>query len=71
MEQTEYPIQLSVEYPDRPLDRLTTAFRIFVGSRLIVFGAVLGGTWQTADDGGSTGISSCSGSVIESASTSP
>jgi hypothetical protein len=52
MERTEYPIQFSVEYPDRPLDRLTTAFRIFVAIPiLIVFGAVSGGTWQstTAD----------------------
>jgi hypothetical protein len=25
-----YPVQFSVDYPDRPLDRLTTLFRIFV-----------------------------------------
>lgn len=25
-----YPVQFSVDYPDRPLDRLTTAFRIFI-----------------------------------------
>ena len=25
----DHPVRLSVEYPDRPLDRLTTAFRIF------------------------------------------
>jgi hypothetical protein len=27
---TSYPVQFSVDYPDRPLDRLTTAFRIIV-----------------------------------------
>ena len=44
MEQTGYPIQFSVEYPDRPLDRVTTAFRIFVAIPiLIVLGAVYGG----------------------------
>jgi hypothetical protein len=26
----QYPVQFSVDYPDRPLNRLTTAFRIFV-----------------------------------------
>jgi hypothetical protein len=26
----EYPVQFSVDYPDRPLDRLSTAFRIFL-----------------------------------------
>jgi hypothetical protein len=26
----QYPVQFSVEYPDRDLDRLTTAFRIIV-----------------------------------------
>lgn len=24
-----YPVQFAVDYPDRPLNRLTTAFRIF------------------------------------------
>jgi hypothetical protein len=30
MEQVMYPVRFSVDYPDRPLDRLTTLFRIFV-----------------------------------------
>jgi hypothetical protein len=30
MQQAAYPVQFSVDYPDRPLNRLTTAFRIFV-----------------------------------------
>ncbi len=52
MEQTAYPIQFSVEYPDRPLDRVTTAFRIFAAIPiLIVLGAVYGGTWQWTTDG--------------------
>jgi Domain of unknown function (DUF4389) len=39
-----YPVQFSVEYPDRPLNRLTTAFRIFVAVPiLIVLEAVAGG----------------------------
>jgi Domain of unknown function (DUF4389) len=52
MEQTAYPIQFSVEYPDRPLDRVTTAFRIFAAIPiLIVLGAVYGGSWQWTTDG--------------------
>jgi hypothetical protein len=39
-----YPVQLSIEYPDRALDRVTTAFRIFVAIPiLIVLGAVSSG----------------------------
>ncbi len=43
---TVYPVQFSVDYPDRPLNRLTTAFRIFVAIPiLIVLGSVSGSTW--------------------------
>jgi hypothetical protein len=39
-----YPVQFSVEYPDRTLNRLTTAFRLIVAIPiLIVAGAVGGG----------------------------
>jgi hypothetical protein len=39
----EYPVQFSVDYPDRPLSRLTTAFRIFLVIPIaIVLGTVNG-----------------------------
>jgi hypothetical protein len=39
-------VQISVDYPDRQLNRLTMAFRIFVAiSILIVHGSVSGSTW--------------------------
>ena len=39
----EQPISFSVEYPDRPLNRLTTAFRIFTVIPIaIVLGAIGG-----------------------------
>jgi Domain of unknown function (DUF4389) len=42
-----YPVQFAVDYPDRPLNRLTTAFRLIVAIPiLIVLGTVSGGTWQ-------------------------
>ena len=47
-QQEAYPVRFTVDYPDRPLDRLTTGFRIFVAIPiLIVVGTVSGGeSWQ-------------------------
>ena len=46
-----YPVQFSVDYPDRPLNRLTTFFRIFTVIPIaIVLGAVSGQTWQSSTD---------------------
>src|ERR671924_844295 len=59
----EYPVRLSVDYPERDLDRVTTFFRIFAAIPiLIVLGSVSGGTWQwttergTAAAGGAGGL---------------
>ena len=42
----EYPVQFSVDYPDRRLSRLSTALRIFwVVPIAIVLGAVSGQAW--------------------------
>jgi Domain of unknown function (DUF4389) len=47
MQPNAYPVQFAVDYPDRPLNRLTTFFRVFVAVPiLIVLGTVTGGTWQ-------------------------
>jgi hypothetical protein len=44
MQQSDYPVQFSVDYPDRDLNRLTTFFRIFVAiPMLIVIATVSGG----------------------------
>ncbi len=41
------PAQCAVDYPDRPLNRLTTLIRLFVAiPMLIVLGTVAGGTWE-------------------------
>jgi hypothetical protein len=47
----QYPVQLSVEYPDRPLNRLTTFFRVFT---VIPIAIVLAGV--TGGYGGSSGF---------------
>jgi hypothetical protein len=44
--QDPYPVQFSVDYPDRPLNRVTTLFRIFTVIPIaIVLGAISGQTW--------------------------
>jgi hypothetical protein len=50
----EYPVRFSVEYPDRPLNRLSTAFRIFtvipIAIVLGVIGGYTGGDYGTGGD---------------------
>jgi hypothetical protein len=46
-ERTNHPIRLSVDYPDRKLNRMTTFFRLLVALPiLIVLGSVSGEAWQ-------------------------
>ncbi|MGN6430305.1 MAG: DUF4389 domain-containing protein [Gaiellaceae bacterium] len=57
-----YPVQFSVEYPDRDLNRLTTFFRTFVAIPILIVAISLGHEsfsytstqqgWQTAGGGG-------------------
>ena len=51
-QQAPYPVQFTVDYPDRSLDRLTTGFRILVAIPiLIVLGTVSGGgSWESSYD---------------------
>jgi hypothetical protein len=64
MQQVMYPVQFSVDYPDRALDRMTTAFRIFAAIPIIiVLGAVSGGTWQWSYDNG-TAVAGGAGGLL-------
>src|SRR5919106_1098818 len=46
MAQDQHPVRFSVQYPDRDLDRVTTAFRLFTAIPIaIVLGAVSGAVW--------------------------
>ena len=40
--ETGYPVQFAVDYPDRPLNRLTSAFRIFTVIPIAIVLAALG-----------------------------
>ena len=48
----EYPVRFSVDYPDRPLNRLTTAFRIFTVIPIAIVLAGIGGYSGGYSDGG-------------------
>jgi hypothetical protein len=60
-----YPVRFSVDYPDRPLNRLTTFFRIIVAIPiLIVLGAVAGAQWQWSHDQSTTTIAAGTGGLL-------
>ena len=65
MQQAAYPVQFSVDYPDRALNRVSSAFRIFAAIPiLIVLGTVAGGTWQWSyETGGGTAVAAVSSIV--------
>jgi hypothetical protein len=65
MQEAMYPIQFSVDYPDRPLNRLTTFFRILMVIPIaIVLGAVEGGTWQWSSDGKTAAVAAGAGGLL-------
>jgi uncharacterized protein DUF4389 len=56
------PIRLSVDYPDRELNRLTTFFRLFAAIPiLIVLGTVAGGAWEWSYDNGKEALAAAGG----------
>ena len=58
-----YPVQFDIEYPDRPLNRLTTFFRVFaIIPILIVLGTVSGG--EVLSDYDSTGATDTTSTVV-------
>jgi hypothetical protein len=64
--QDEYPVQFSVEYPDRNLDRATTAFRILVAIPILVVLAAIegGGGWGGANGGNGAWIAAGGGGTL-------
>jgi hypothetical protein len=65
MQQMSYPVQFAVDYPARPLDRVSTAFRIlWVIPVLIVLGAVSGGTWEWSYGRNATAVAAGAGGLL-------
>ena len=49
---TRFPVEFAVEYPDRPLDRASTFFRLFAAIPILfVLGMVSGWTWDSGSMG--------------------
>jgi hypothetical protein len=62
---TTYPVQFSVDYPNRTLNRVTTAFRIVVVIPIaIVLGAVSGETWQWSSGGRTSEVAAGAGGLL-------
>jgi Domain of unknown function (DUF4389) len=50
----DYPVRFSVEYPDRDLNRLTTAFRLIVAIPILIVAGAIGGQGGVSDAGGNS-----------------
>jgi Domain of unknown function (DUF4389) len=59
---SDYPVTFSVDYPDRPLNRVSTAFRIFAAIPIIILVGTLEGGGFAANLG-STGASYAGGGI--------
>jgi hypothetical protein len=66
MQETAYPLQFTVDYPDRPLGRLATAFRIIIAIPiLIVLGAISGAQGGGyGDDAGNASFAAAGGLIV-------
>jgi hypothetical protein len=64
-QQPEYPVQFSVDYPDRDIHRVTTAFWIFTIINLaIVLIKFSGGTWEWSTRHGGTTTAVAAGGLL-------
>jgi uncharacterized protein DUF4389 len=61
MQPSEYPVTLSIEYPDRSLNRLSTALRIFAAIPILILLELLQGAGAGAGAGGGRAIFSTTG----------
>jgi hypothetical protein len=62
---TSYPVEFSVDYPDRQLDRLSSGFRIIMAIPIgIVLAAVSGGIWQWSYPNGAAPLVAGAGGLL-------
>lgn len=65
MQQPIYPVQFATDYPDRPLNRLTTFFRLFTAIPIaIALWSVNGQTWQYTSAKNSAVIAAGAGGLL-------
>jgi hypothetical protein len=61
---TPYPVQYSVDYPDRPLNRLSTLFRLFMVVPFVIVLALVGGGGYAFFGGRAAGTAGLAGLVV-------
>ena len=59
-----YPVQYSVDYPDRPLNRLTTFFRLFMVIPIAIVLALIEGSGYAYGGGRAAGAIGAAGLVV-------
>ncbi|CAA9242648.1 MAG: Putative transmembrane protein [uncultured Acidimicrobiales bacterium] len=60
-----YPVRFSVDYPDRALDRTSTAFRAVVAIPVLaLLATVSGGAWDASSDSGGTVFAGAGGMLF-------
>jgi hypothetical protein len=60
MQQESYPVSLSIDYPDRELNRVSTFFRIFAAIPILIVLAAVGGS----NDGAGYGVALSAGGIL-------
>src|SRR5258706_1926165 len=61
---TSYPVEFDVDYPARPLDRVTTAFRIFVAIPIAIVLSTLSGETYNASNHSMTYVVASAGGLL-------
>ena len=62
MQVDHYPVAFAVDYPDRELDRLTTAFRLVVAIPILILLGSVGGETMRSNEGGRAAAATAGGS---------
>ncbi|RCW39636.1 uncharacterized protein DUF4389 [Halopolyspora algeriensis] len=62
--QQPYPVRFDVDYPDRGLDRLSTAFRLIVAIPILVVLGTVGGQAQQIDTESGAAVVSAAGGLL-------
>src|SRR3954467_11125295 len=65
--QAPYPVQFAVSHPDRELNRLSTAFRLFAAIPIAIIAYLVGGNQETVEAGRHAASSASAGGAISAA----
>jgi hypothetical protein len=60
----QYPVRFSVEYPDRELNRLTTAFRVIVAIPILIVLGAIGSGWGSWGGGNGEWAAAGGGGIL-------